>query len=41
MIRHHVERFLYLTNTGKWIEIIVGFISFLTSITFVVITFLY
>ena len=38
-MRHHVEKFFKQTKFGKWIEIIMGLISFLSSVAFVVLTY--
>ena len=39
MVRHHVEKFLKQTKFGKWIEIFMGIISFLSSVSFVVMSY--
>ena len=39
MIRHHVEKFLYQTNTGHLIEMFIGIISLISSLTFVILTY--
>jgi len=39
MIRHHVEKFFKQTKFGKWIEIFMGIISFMSSVAFVVLTY--
>ena len=39
MVRHHVEKFMKQTKFGKWIEIFMGIISFLSSVSFVVLTY--
>jgi hypothetical protein len=39
MVRHHVEKFFKQTKFGKWIEIFMGIISFMSSVAFVVLTY--
>lgn len=39
LVRHHVEKFFKQSKFGKWIEISMGFLSFLSSVTFVVMTY--
>jgi hypothetical protein len=39
MVRHHVEKFFKQTKFGKWIEIFMGIISFLSSVSFVVMSY--
>lgn len=39
MVRHHVEKFFKQSKAGKWIEFIMGIISFLSSVAFVVLTY--
>lgn len=40
MFRHSLEKFLYQTNAGKIIEVFIGVISFISSVTFIILTYL-
>ncbi len=39
LVRHHVEKFFKQSKFGKWIEISMGLVSFLSSVAFVVMTY--
>ena len=39
LIRLHVEQFFKQTNTDKWVEICMGVISLVTSLSFVILTY--
>ena len=39
MVRHHVEKFFKQTKFGKWIEIFMSIISFISSVAFVVMSY--
>jgi hypothetical protein len=39
MVRHHVEKFIKQSRYGKWIDITMAIMSFVSSVAFVVLTY--